>query len=140
MTKADQALIDIVKDGQSGKYKPFVRTYTGEITKVVKMKNPLCGSIIVSDIERILEIMNPELTGEVAWFKALKKELKLWCNEKIISNRLLGVKNDNEYDMRVFEKVVMEKFFLSEKPKRGTIIETDFETMIELVELGARRF
>jgi hypothetical protein len=44
--------------------------------------------------------------------------------------------------MTVFENVVKEKFYfqLKDKPKPGTIVETDFKTMVELVELGARRF
>lgn len=140
MTQADKDVLAIVKDGQSGKYKPFVRSYTGQITQMIELKNPLTGHIIVSDIDRILEIINPELKPEIAWFHELQAVIKSWCNEKVIANRLLGLKNDNEYDMSVFEKVVKEKFFLSEKPKPGVIVETDFKTMVELVEMGARRF
>ena len=113
MTKADQTLTDIIKDGQSGKYNDFVRRFTGDVGRVLKMKNPLDGSILIDHIGRIEGIINPELKGEIAWFESLKKNMKLWCNEKIIANRVLGLKNDNEYDMRVFEKCVMEKFMLS---------------------------
>lgn len=107
---------------------------------MVYLKNPLDGGSIVYDIDSILEIINPELTGEIEWLNKLQNAVKLWCNEKIIANRLLGLKNDNEYDMTVFENVVKEKFFLSRKPKPGVIVETDFQTMVELVEMGARRF
>lgn len=140
MTQAEQQVMAIVKDGQSGKYKGFVRSYTGRITTMVKLKNPLDGHLIVDDINRILEIINPELTGEIQWLKEMQLAVKLWCNEKVIANRLLGLKNDNEYDMTVFEEVVKEKFFISDKPKPGVIVQTDFRTMAELVEMGARRF
>ena len=140
MTQAEKQVMAIVKDGQSGKYKGFVRSYIGRVTQMVKLKNPLNGHLIISDIEKILEIINPELKPEVTWLENLSDAIKLWCNEKIIANRLLGLKNDNEYDMTVFENVGKEKFMLSEKPKPGTIVETDFPTMVELVEMGARRF
>jgi hypothetical protein len=142
MTAVEQKVTDIVKDGQSGKYKNFVRSFTGRVTKVLKLKNPLIGSILVDDIDRLIEIVNPDLQGELTWLKELQAALKLWVNDMIISNRLLGLKNDNEFDITVFENVVMEKFYfqLKEKPKPGTPVETDFKTMVELVELGARRF
>lgn len=143
MTKEDKNLMDIVAGGQSGKYNSFVRYYAGKVRRVVQMKNPLDGSILVSDIDRVFEIINPALKNEVEWFKGLQSAVKLWCNEKVIANRILGLKNDNEYDMRVFEKVVLEKFFMQLKgkaPKHDTIVETDFKTMVELVEMGARRF
>lgn len=140
MTKAEKDVRAIIEDGQSGKYKAFVRSYTGRITQMIKLKNPLNGHLIISDIDKILEIINPELKPEIAWLQKLSDGVKLWCNEKIIANRLLGLKNDNEYDMTVFEEVVKEKFMLSGKPKPGTIVETDFPTMVELVEMGARRF
>lgn len=140
MTKSDEDVLAIVKDGQSGKYKQFIRSYTGRVTQMVELKNPLDGHSIVYDIDRILEIINPEFKPEIAWLHELQAVVKSWCNEKIIANRLLGLKNDNEYDMSVFEKVVKEKFFLSEKPKPDVIVQTDFKTMVELVEMGARRF
>lgn len=140
MTQAEKQVMAIIKGGQSGKYKGFVRSYTGRITQMVKLKNPLDGHLVVSDIDRILEIINPELKAEIEWLKQLQSAVKLWCNEKVIANRLLGLKNDNEYDMSVFEDVVKEKFFLSGKPKPGTIVQTDLKTMAELVEMGARRF
>ena len=140
MTQAEKQVMDIVKDGQSGKYKGFIRSYNGRITTMVKLKNPLDGHLIVIDIDRTLEIINPELTAEINWLKELQLAVKIWCNEKVIANRLLGLKNDNEYDMTVFEEVVKEKFFLSDKPKPGVIVQTDFKTMAELVEMGARRF
>lgn len=140
MIKTEKDLTDIIKEGQSGKYKSFIRHYTGRISKTIDMGNPLDGSILVDDIVRVLEIINPELKSEIQWLTGLRDALKLWVNEKIITNRLLGIKNDNEYDMRCFEKVVMEKFLLSEKPKHLAIIQTDFPTMVELVEMGARRF
>lgn len=139
-TEAEQKVLAIIKDGQSGKYKAFVRSYTGRITQMVRLKNPLDGHLIVSDIDRTLEIINPELKSEILWLQKLSDAVKLWCNEKVIANRLLGLKNDNEYDMTVFENVVKEKFFLSGKPKPGVIVQTDFKTMVELVEMGARRF
>jgi hypothetical protein len=140
MTQAEKDVMAIVKDGQSGKYKGFVRSYTGRITQMVRLKNPLDGHLIVTDIDRTLEIINPELRAEIEWLKELQAAVKLWCNEKVIANRLLGLKNDNEYDMTIFEEVVKEKFFLSTKPKPGIVVETDFKTMVELVEMGARRF
>lgn len=143
MTKVEQDLTDIVKDGQSGKYKHFVRGYTGRVTQILKLKNPLDGSSLVYDIDSVMEILNPELEAEKQWFIGLQKALKLWVNDKIMSNRALGLKNDNEYDMRVFEKVVVEKFFIKLKgkaPKADAVVHTDFKTMVELVEMGARRF
>lgn len=142
MTAAEQKVNDIIKDGQSGKYKPFVRSFTGRVRTVLKLKNPLTGSILVDDIDRLIEIVNPDLQDELNWLKDLQTALKLWVNDMIMSNRLLGLKNDNESDVTVFEDLVLEKFYfqLKDKPKPGTIVETDFKTMVELVELGARRF
>lgn len=142
ITAAEQKVRDIIKDGQSGKYKPFVRSFTGRVTTIVNLKNPLTASILIDNIDRLIEIVNPSLQDELSWFNNLQTALKLWVNDMIISNRLLGLKNDNEFDMSVFEDVVKERFFfqLKEKPKPGTIVETDFQTMVELVEMGARRF
>lgn len=140
MTQAEERLAEIIKDAQSGKYKSFIRRYTGHIQRVLKLKNPLDGSIIIGEIDNVLEILNPELEAEARWFSGLQEALKIWVNEKIIANRLLGLKNDNEYDVRAFEKAVLEKFWLKEKPGHGTRIETDFKTLVDMVELGARRF
>lgn len=142
ITKTEQELADLIKEGQSGKYKHFVRAFTGRIRQMVQLKNPLDGGSMVCDIDTLFEIIDPKLEDEMEWFKRLQDAVKLWCNEKIIANRILGLKNDNECDMKVFEKVVMEKFYLSEKekPKPNTVIQTDFKTMVELVEMGARRF
>lgn len=142
ITAAEQKVHDIIKDGQSGKYKPFIRSFTGRVTTIVKLKNPLTASILIDNIDRLIEIVNPALQDELCWFNNLQSARKLWVNDMIISNRLLGLKNDNEFDMSVFEDVVKERFFfqLREKPKPGTIVETDFQTMVELVEMGARRF
>ena len=140
MTAAEQKVRDVIKDGQSGKYKNFIRSFTGRVRTVLELKNPLTGSILIDDIGRIIEIVNPELDGELRWLNDMQAALKLWVNDMIISNRLLGLKNDNEFDISVFEGVVREKFFLSNKPKPDTIVETDFKTLVEMVELGARRF
>lgn len=140
LTLADRVLIDLINEGQSGKYLHFVRAFTGRVQKMMKLKNPLSGSIMVSDLKSLFEILNPEMQAEIEWFRKLEKALKSWVNEKIIANRLLGLKDDNSYDTREFEKVVMEKFGIFQKPDHGTIIETDFKTLVEMVELGARRF
>jgi hypothetical protein len=142
MTAAERKVDDIIKDGQSGKYKPFIRSFTGRVRTVLKLKNPLTGSILVDYIDSLIDIINPAFQDEMRWLKDLQNALKLWVNDMILSNRLLGLKNDNEFDMTVFENVVKEKFYfqLKDKPKPGTIVETDFKTMVELVELGARRF
>lgn len=146
MTKIEHDLIDIANDGQSDekKYKgeAFTRAFAGRVKNVAELRNPLCLGLLVYEIDKILEIINPVLIAEIEWLNKLKSAIKLFHNEIIIANRLLGIKNDNEYDVRVFEKVVMEKFMfqLKEKPKPDTIIQTDFKTMVEMVELGVRRF
>lgn len=58
----------------------------------------------------------------------------------VMTNRLLGIKDDNTYDTTIFEKAIIRKLFLTKKPKPDAIIQTDFKTMVELVELGARQF
>lgn len=140
MTAIDQKIYDIIKDGQTGKYKGFIRSFTGRVRQVIILKNPLPASILVYDIDRLLEIIDPKLIAEQEWFKSLQSLLKEWHNEKVIANRLLGLKNDNEFDLTVFEAAVREKFLLSKNPSPETIVETDFKTMVELVEMGARRF
>jgi hypothetical protein len=138
MTPVDKDLFDIIKDGQTdepdNKRKGFVRKFAGRVRDMVELKNPLCGNILVYDIDNIIEIIDPKLRYEIDWFNKLKIATKRWCNDKIISNRVLGLKNDNEYDVRVFEKIVIEKFFmqLKGKPNYTAIIETDFKTMVEM--------
>jgi len=58
----------------------------------------------------------------------------------VISNRILGIKNDNVYDVSVFKKAIKLKYFLSEMPKDTDIFKVTFKEMVELVELGARQF
>jgi hypothetical protein len=143
MIKEEQDLIDLVENGQSGKYSGFARYFSGGIQNLVELKNPLSGSVMIDEINRILDIINPKLKSEIEWFKKVQSAIKLWCNEKVITNRILGINNDNEYDLRVFENVVKEKFFMQlhgKKISHDTLIETDFKTMVEMVELGMRRF
>lgn len=104
------------------------------------LKNPLDGSLLVIEIDKLLQIFNPVFEFEIDWFKEAQQALKMWVNDKSTTNRMLGLKNDNVYDTTAFEKAVMEKFLLFKKPKPNAIVETDFSTMVELVELGARRF
>lgn len=143
MIKTEQALVEIIKNAQSGIYDKnawLIRHFSGEITKVIELKNPLLGELLVLDIGRFLQIINPTLEEEIQWFQDAKKGIQFWVNDIVIANRLLGIKNDNVYDTTIFEKAVMQKFYLSKKPKHNAIIETNFQTMVELVELGARRF
>lgn len=138
MTIAEKNVLDIIADGQSKEYKSFIRAFTGRVTQVVELKNPLPGSMLVDDIERILEIINPDLQREITWLKELKKSLEAWCNEKIIANRILGLTNDNEYDVTVFEKVVMDRFNMTKKSDMR--FEVEFKTLVALVEAGVRSF
>jgi hypothetical protein len=146
MTKIEQELIDIANKGQTDKKvfkgEGFTRSFAGRVKDVAELRNPLTIGLLVYEIDKILEIINPALIPEIDWLGKLKSAIKIFHNDIIISNRLLGIKNDNEYDMRVFEKVVMEKFMfqLKEKPTPNTLIQTDFKTMVEMVELGVRRF
>lgn len=143
MLQTELNLVDIIKKGQSGIYDEtaaFIRNFTGEVRTVIEGKNPLNGQILIDKIDKILQIVNPALDKEIAWFKEAKIAIKLWVNDIVIANRILGIKNDNTYDVTVFEKAIMQHFFLSEKPKADAEIKTDFKTMVEMVELGARRF
>jgi hypothetical protein len=143
MIKTEQNIVDIIKKGQSGFYDKnasIIRNFTGKLSTVMELRNPLDGSILISDIDRLLQIMNPALETEIAWFKEAQGALKMWVNDLIASNRLLGIKNDNTYDTTAFEKAIMQHFFIFKKPNPNAIIETDFKTMVELVEIGARRF
>ncbi len=143
MIKTEESLLEIIQKGQSGIYDKnasLIRYFAGSIRTVVELGNPLAAASLVYEIDKFLEIMNPLFVDETEWFVEAKKALKLWHNDVLISNRTLGIKNDNQYDTRVFERVVREKFLLKENPKPDAIIETNFETMVELVELGARRF
>lgn len=139
MTQAEERIMLIIADGQDKDYKPFIRSFTGRVTQVVELKNPLPASMLVDDIDRIFDIMNPELHREITWLKELQEALKAWVNEKVTTNRLLGITNDNEYDVTVFEKIVMERFELSTKPKEMKF-EVSFSTLVKLVEEGARQF
>ena len=88
----------------------------------------------------MLQIINPDLQEAIKWFNDVKDALKNWHNDIIISNRILGIYDDNFYDTTVFEKAIMQHFFLSKKPKGEQTITITFNRMVELVELGARRF
>ena len=140
MAIIEQNLMSIIKRGQTNQFKGFIRHLTGKAINIVKMKNPLDGHILVNEIDKILEIINPTLEGEIEWLKELQVGFKLWCNEKVIINRILGCKDDNQYDLRVFEKVIRERFLLSGNLNMAAKVQTDFGTLVELVELGARRF
>lgn len=147
MIKTEQNVIDIANEGQTDKKvfkgEAFTRAFAGRVKDVAKLRNPLGLSSLVYEIDKILEIINPDLKPEIEWLNKLKPAIKLFHNEIIIANRLLGIKNDNEYDIRVFEKVVKEKFFMQLHGKTlrsDTIVKTDFKTMVEMVELGARWF
>lgn len=147
LTKAEQGLIDIANDGQSDekKYKAeaFTRFFAGRVKDVAKLRNPLGLGSLVFEVDKYIEMINPELTPEIEWLKKLQTAIKLFHNEIIIANRLLGIKNDNEYDIRVFEKLVREHFFMQLSDKKvtpNTPISTDFKTMVEMVELGVRHF
>lgn len=147
MTKIEQDLIDIANEGQTDKKvfkgEAFTRAFAGRAKDMAELRNPLTIGLFVYEIDKILEIINPTLIAEIGWLNRLKSAMKLFHNEIIIANRLLGIKNDNEYDVRVFEKVVHEKFFIQLRGKiltNDTLIQTDFKTMVEMVELGLRRF
>lgn len=147
MTNVEKDLIDIANEGQTDKKvfkgEAFTRAFAGRVKDVAELRNPLTIGLLVYEIDKILEIINPVLIAEIDWLNKLKSAIKLFHNDIVISNRLLGIKNDNEYDVRVFEKVVKEKFFTQlhgKKLNNDTLIETDFKTMVEMVELGVRRF
>lgn len=147
MTKAEQDLVNIANEGQTDEKKfkgeTFTRAFAGRVKNVAEMRNPLTIHLLIYEIDKILEIINPALIPEIEWLNKVKKSMKLFHNEILIANRLLGIKNDNEYDIRVFEKVVKQKFFIELSGKTvtpNTLIKTDFKTMVEMVELGVRRF
>lgn len=129
--------------GQSGEYDKnatLIRNFAGDIRTCIELQNPLIAGILISKIDKFLQIINPEFKKEADWFNEAMKLLKLWSNDIVMSNRLLGIKNDNVYDTTVFEKVIVQHFFLKEKPKPDEIVRAKFSTLVELVELGVRRF
>lgn len=147
MTKIEKALIDIANQGQTNKKifkgEGFTRSFAGRVKDVAKLRNPLTISLLVTEIDNILEIINPNLLAEIEWLCNLNDAAKLFHNDIIISNRLLGIKNDNEFDTRIFEKVVKERFIIEldgKEVKADTLIQTDFKTLVEMVEIGVRRF
>lgn len=147
MTKIEKDLIDIANEGQTDKKvfkgEGFTRLFAGRVKDVAELRNPLGLHSLLYEIDKVLGIINPDLKPEIEWLNKLVPAIKLFHNEILIANRILGIKNDNEYDVRVFEKVVKEKFFMQlhgKKISHDTLIETDFKTMVEMVELGVRRF
>jgi hypothetical protein len=144
MTNTYKDLVNIANEGQTDKKifkgEAFTRAFAGRVKKVAELKNPVDLHLLLYEIDKILVIINPELKPEIEWLHKLKPAIKLFHNEIIYANRILGIKNDNTYDVRVFEKAVKEKFLLHGRNIQDTIIETDFKTMVELVEIGARRF
>ena len=100
----EKNIIDLCEAGQvancvDGKwvddYKPYVRGFAGRIKDEMKIKNPLDLVITVRYIDKVLEIINPELLKEIEWFKNIRKALVLYTNDRIKTNRILGIKNDN---------------------------------------------
>ena len=146
MTKIEQELINIANDGQTNekKYKGegFTRNFAGRVKNISDLRNPIRLDLLVCEINKLLEIINPNLIAEIEWLNKLKTAIKLFHNEIVVANRILGIKNDNQFDESVFEKIVMEKFCIQQKdkPKPDALIQTDFKTMVEMVELGVRRF
>ena len=142
MTKYDQVLNDFIEEAHNGQHLTFTKKYASRVKKVVSIKAVLSASLMVDDIDTVLEVLNPALHNEISWFKGLQKSLKDWCNEKIYANRLLQVKNDNEFDIRPFEKAIMQEFRIkeNEKPKPEEYVKLPFKNLIDLVEMGARRF
>ncbi len=143
MIQTEKDLLYIIEKGQSGIYDinaSLIRKVAGDIRKIIELKNPLDGEILIHEINKYIQIINPVFLHEKQWFKEAQKALNMWIKDIVVSNRLLGIQNDNTYDTTLFEKAIMEKFWLSKKPKPDTIIEISFQTMVELVELGARRF
>lgn len=143
MIKTEQDLIDIIAKGQSGIYDKnasLVRSFSGNIRSVIELKNPLSGGILVYQIDKYLQIINPAFRGEIDWFNEAKRGLKLWINDIVISNRILGIKDDNTYDTTVFKKAIKYKYLLAEIPKDDAVMKITFKEMVELVELGARQF
>ena len=105
MTIIEKNIIDSIKDGQyynylEGKYiddyKPLVRKYAGIIREALNTKNPVTVSCVIFDIEQILDIINPKLTKEIDWFNKMSNLLKKWTNDRILTHRVLGIKNDNQ--------------------------------------------
>lgn len=143
MIKTEENLITIIEKGQSGIYDKnawLIRQFAGSIRTVIKLKNPLDGELLLIDIDKYLQIINPEFSKEIQWFYEAQDAIKLWINDIVIRNRILGIKNDNSYDTTEFERAIMDFFCLAKKPKPNSKIETDFKTMVEMVEMGARRF
>lgn len=147
MTKAQKNLIQIANEGQSDDKifigEAFTRAFAGKVKKVAELKNPLDLRSILHEIDKVLEIINPELKPEIEWLRKLKPALMLLHNEIIHTNRILGVTDDNSYDTGVFERIIKERFFVElwgKCIKPDTPIQTDFRTMVEMVELGVRRF
>ncbi len=135
--------MDLIQRGQSGIYDKnatLIRYFSGNIRNVIELKNPLSAGTLMREIDKFLQIINPSLQQEIEWFKEAKKLLQLWVNDIVMSNRLLGIKNDNVYNTEAFEKAIMQKFMFYKKPQPNDIIKIEFKEMVELVELGARRF
>ena len=145
LTIADQKLIWLVKDGQSGKYSDYIRAYSGRVRQLVELKHPLSGELMVMDIDKLVGILNPALTEEWEWFQSLRAAVREWTHEKVAANRLLGLTNDNQYDQRPFEKAVRQHLFsaglvLPDHIKGGVLVEVPFSMLVEMVEVGIRRF
>lgn len=147
MTNIESLLIEVANEGQTNDKiftgEGFTRSFAGRVKRIAKLRNPLSVGLLVYEIENILEIIDPKMMAERGWLNKLKSAIKDFHNEIVTANRILGIKNDNEYDKRIFEKVVKERFWIELKDKdidQNTLIETDFKTMVEMVELGVRRF
>ncbi len=105
MTTLEKNIIDLIKDGQywichEGKYidnyKTLVKKYAGIVRDELNTKNPVSMSCLIYDIDQILEIINPKLTKEIDWFNKMSMLLKKWTNDRILTHRSLGIKNDNQ--------------------------------------------
>jgi len=101
MLDTERRLRDLIKVGRGYKridekyiddYKSFVRHYTGNLTEIVQEKRlPLIG-LGHLECEKILEVINPELTKEVEWFKDVSAVLKEWHNNIVTAMNDLGLK------------------------------------------------
>jgi hypothetical protein len=150
MTKVEQAVVDLCEASRERKsdnspiYKGIVWNFSRRVEKELKFKNPLYTSIMISDIKEILEVIHPAFDLEIIWFNKLSDALKLWSNEQVIVNRLLGIKNDNYIDVKVMDELILECFKIPverwKKMNERTPVETDIGTIRNLVEMGIRRY
>lgn len=141
-TEGTKRIEAAIKDGQSGEYLPYVRRFTGALRDLLKIKATVRAAILITEIDDLLQILDPQKQNEIQWFKNVREALVWWTNERVMTSRLLGEKGEWDGDREAFYSIVKEQFpfFYKKMPSKEDVFGITFDEMASLVEWGHRRF